>query len=96
MSRLSKRNMWVLAAKNFLGQVTVWAFSQQPGEPLEVLRQGSDMMSVYFKKMELSPGRDGTGWKGATWKEVDLFGSYYKVWVKGGKEQSGRGRVGRR
>lgn len=77
--------------KEFSGQVTVWAFSQQPGEPLEGVGQGSDMMGLYFKKMELSPGRDGTGREGATWKEADRFGSYYRVQVNSGKEQGGRG-----
>ena len=63
---------------------------------MEGVRQGSDMMGLYFKKMELSPGRDGTGREGATWKEADWFGSYYRVQVNGGKEQGGRGGKERR
>lgn len=45
------------------------------------------MMGLHFQKR---PGRDGTDWERVTRKEADLLGSYYRVRVKGEKEQSGR------
>lgn len=45
------------------------------------------MMGLHFQKR---PGRDRTDWERVTRKEADLLGSYYRVRVKGEKEQSGR------